>query len=88
MAEARILSIAIESPCCRFRMLRGDAYYLNRGLRRVAVARPAEVVVAFDLRVDEVPHRSRNAMLVEAVLHFMACDEADWDAGDQLPSPS
>ena len=68
--------------------MRGDAYYLKRGLRRAAVALPAEVVAAFDLRVDEVPHRSRNSMLVEAVRHFMVCEKANWDAGDHLPSTS
>jgi hypothetical protein len=66
----------------------GDAYYLTRGLRRAAVALPAEALAAFDRRVNEVPHRSRNSMLVEAVRHFMTCEEAEWRAGDQPPSDS
>ncbi len=64
-------------------MHRDAAYFLERGLRRVTVAVPVEVLVAFDLRVNLVSFRSRNSMVNEAMKHFLACHDADWAAGDQ-----
>ena len=65
----------------------GDAaYYLGRGLRRVALALPVEVLIEFDLQVNEVRFRSRNAMITEAIQHFLACPNADWELGDHPPS--
>lgn len=60
-------------------------YYLGRGLRRVSVAFPAEVLVEWDRRVTENPFRSRSAMITRAVLHFMTCPEADWTTPVEAP---
>jgi hypothetical protein len=58
-------------------------YYLKRGLRSVDVALPVHLLADFDRRVAEVSFRSRNSMLAEAILHFMTCERANWQAGDQ-----
>jgi metal-responsive CopG/Arc/MetJ family transcriptional regulator len=58
------------------------SYYLSRGLRRVALALPAAVLVALDRRVSEVRFRSRNSVITEAIRHFLSCPDADWTCGD------
>jgi metal-responsive CopG/Arc/MetJ family transcriptional regulator len=67
--------------------VRNEAYYLERGLRRVALALPVDLLVEFDQRVLEIPYRSRNSMLTEAVQHFLTCPAADWKSGDHPPGP-
>ncbi|GEM_PF-6760803 len=64
-------------------MHRDAAYFLKRGLRRVSLALPVKLLVAFDLRVNTIPFRSRNSMIEEALQHFLDCPDADWAAGDQ-----
>lgn len=44
-------------------------YYLNRGLRQIGTALPVELVVEFDRRVAEIPFRSKNSMIAEALRH-------------------
>jgi len=61
-------------------------YYLRRGLRRVSVAFPSEVLVEWDRRVTEDPFRSRSAMITRAVVHFMFCPEADWTTPVESPA--
>jgi len=56
------------------------------GLERAAV--PIEVLVEFDLRVIEIPFRSRNSMINEAVRHFLVCPNADWESGDHPAMPA
>ncbi|MGH9896269.1 MAG: ribbon-helix-helix domain-containing protein, partial [bacterium] len=62
-------------------------YYLKRGLRRVSLAFPADVLVEFDRRVAEKPFTSRSAMVTRAVVHFMTCQDADWMELDQPSQP-
>ena len=57
--------------------------YLDRGLRRVVTYLPAHEVVTFDRRVAEIPSRSRNSVIIEAIRHFLSCPGANWEAGDQ-----
>lgn len=60
--------------------------YLDRGLRRVVAFLPVHALVSFDLRVTEIPYRSRNSMINEAIRHFLCCPNADWEAGDHPSS--
>ena len=62
------------------------AYYLSRGLRRVALALPAEILVAFDLRVKHVGFRSRNSMMTESFRHFLVCPDANWEFDEKSAS--
>lgn len=56
--------------------------YLDRGLRRVVTYLPVHDVVALDRRVAEIPFRSRNSVIIEAIRHFFGCPSANWEAGD------
>ena len=58
--------------------------YLARGLRRVVTYLPTKDVVAFDRRVAEIPFRSRNSVIIEAIRHFLECADANWRAGDHI----
>lgn len=61
-------------------------YYLGRRLRQIGTALPVDLVVEFDRRVADASFRSRNSMITEALRHFLECPNADWNAGDHVPS--
>lgn len=61
-------------------------YYLARGLRQIGTALPVKLVVEFDRKVAEIPFRSRNSMIAEALSRFLECPAADWQAGDHPSS--
>ena len=62
----------------------GADYYLARGMRQINAALPVELLVELDRRVDEVPFRFRNSLIIEAIRHFLTCPDAEWEARPNL----
>ena len=60
------------------------AYYMSRSMRRVALALPAEILVAFDLRVKHVGFRSRNPMITGAIPHLLVCPDGNWEFDERV----